>query len=55
VYALLGVIYLLLGVGLIALLAGWISPWWVGDDVAGLYQAATPESFFNHLTQEFGT
>ena len=55
VYALLRVIYLLVGIGSIALPAGWISPRWVGDDVAGLYAAATPESFFNHLTQEFGT
>ena len=55
VYALLGVGYLLVGVGSIALPAGWISPRWVGDDVAGLYAAATPESFLNHLTQEFGT
>ncbi len=55
VYALLGVGYLLVGVGSIALPAGWISPRWVGDDGARLYAAATPESFLNHLTQEFGT
>ena len=55
VYALLGVFYLLVGVGSIGLPAGWISPRWVGDDVAGLYAAATPDSFLNHLTQEFGT
>ena len=55
VYALLGVLYLLVGVGSIALPAGWISPRWLGDDVAALYLAATPESFLNHLTQEFGT
>ena len=55
VHALLGVLYLLVGVGSVALPAGWISPRWVGDDVAGLYAAATPESFLNHLTQEFGT
>ena len=55
VYTLLGVLYLLVGVGSIALPAGWISPAWVGDDVAGLYAAATPESFLNHLTQEVGT
>jgi len=55
VYALLGVLYLLVGVGSIALPAGWISPRWVGDDVAALYAAAPPESFLNHLTQEFGT
>jgi len=55
VYALLGMLYLLVGVGSIALPAGWISPRWVGDDVAGLYAAATRESFLNHLTQEFGT
>ena len=55
VYALLGVLYLLVGVGSIALPAGWISPRWVGDDLAGLYATATPDSFLNHLTQEFGT
>ena len=27
----------------------------MSDDVAQLYAAATPESFLNHLTQEFGT
>ena len=55
VYALLGLLYFLVGAGSIALPAGWISRRWVGDDVAGLYAAATPESFLNHLTQEFGT
>jgi hypothetical protein len=55
VYALLGVLYLLVGAGSIALPAGWISPRWMGDDVAGLYAAATRESYLNHLTQEFGT
>ena len=55
VSALLGVCYVLVGVGSIALPAGWISPRWAGDDVAALYAAATPESFLNHLTQEFGT
>jgi len=54
VYALLGVLYLVVGIGSIALPAGWISPQWVGDDLARLYAAATPESFLNHLTQEFG-
>ena len=55
VYALLGVLYVLVGVGSIALPAGWISPRWLGDDVAALYVVATPDSFLNHLTQEFGT
>jgi hypothetical protein len=55
VYALLGVLYLLVGVSSIALPAGWISPRWAGDDGAPLYAAAAPESFLNHLTQEFGT
>ena len=55
VYALLGVLYLATGIGAIVLPAGWISPRWMGDDVAALYLAATPESFLNHLTQEFGT
>ena len=55
VYALLGMLYFLVGVGSIALPAGWISPRWMGNEVAGLYAAATPESFLNHLTQELGT
>ena len=45
VYALLGMLYLLLGAGSIALPAGWISPRWVGGEAASLYAAATPESF----------
>ena len=55
VYALLGVLYLLVGVGSMALPAGWISHRWLGDDVGALYEAAPPESYLNHLTQEFGT
>ena len=55
VYGLLGVLYLLLGVGSIALPAGWISPGWLGDEAAELYAQAAPESYLNHLTQEFGT
>jgi hypothetical protein len=54
-YALLGGLYVVVGTGSIALPAGWISLQWVGDDVAPLYAAAPPESFLNHLTQEFGT
>ena len=54
VYALLGMLYVVVGVGSIALPAGWISPGWAGDE-ASLYAAAPPESFLNHLTQEFGT
>jgi hypothetical protein len=55
VYALLGMLYLVVGIGSIALPAAWISPSWLGDDVAALYSAAAPDSFLNHLTQEFGT
>jgi hypothetical protein len=55
VYALLGALYVLVGIGSIALPAGWIPLRWVGDDVAPLYSAAPPDSFLNHLTQEFGT
>lgn len=55
VYGLRGVLYLLVGVGSIALPAGWISSQWAGDDMAPLYTAAAPESYLNHLTQEFGT
>ena len=53
-YAVLGLLYVLVGVGSIMLPAGWISPRWAGD-AASLYAAAAPESFLNHLTQEFGT
>jgi hypothetical protein len=53
--ALLGVLYLLVGAGSIALPAGWISTGWLGEDVGALYRAAPPESYLNHLTQEFGT
>ena len=55
VYALLGALYILVGAGSIALPAGWISYQWLGDDVGALYRAAPPESYLNHLTQEFGT
>jgi hypothetical protein len=55
VHALLGALYILVGAGSIALPAGWISYHWLGDDVGALYRAAPPESYLNHLTQEFGT
>ena len=55
VYSLIGVFDVLVGVRSIALPAGWISPRWLGDDVAAVYLAATPDSYLNHLTQEFGT
>jgi len=54
VYLLLGVLYVLGGIGAILLPAGWISSQWAGE-AAGLYSASPPESFLNHLTQEFGT
>lgn len=54
VYVLLGVLYLLVGIGAMLLPAGWISSQWAGG-AAVLYNAAAPESFLNHLTQEFGT
>jgi hypothetical protein len=55
VYALLGMYYLFLGAGSIALPAGWMSTRWLGGEEGALYAAAAPESFLNHLTQEFGT
>ena len=56
VYSLLGGLWLLLGVGSIAMPAGWISPRWLDDDeVVALYVTAQPDSYVNHLTQEFGT
>ena len=54
IYVLLGILYVVVGIGAMLLPAGWISSRWVGD-AAFLYDAATPESFLNHLTQEFGT
>ena len=55
VYALLGVLYVLAGIGAMVLPLGWVSPSWAGDDAVPVYQAAAPESYVNHLTQEFGT
>jgi hypothetical protein len=55
VYLLLGIFYLVVGIGAIALPAGWIPPRWAGDEAVTLYAAAAPDSFLNHLTQEFGT
>ena len=52
--ALLGAVYVLVGAGAMVLPAGWIPPQWAGD-AAPLYAAAAPDSFLNHLTQEFGT
>ena len=54
VYLLLGVVYLLIGIGAMLMPAGWISSQWVGG-AATLYDAAAPDSYLNHLTQEFGT
>ena len=54
-YAVLGVLYVVVGAGAIALPAGWISLRWLGDDVRRLYESAAPESYLNHQTQEFGT
>ena len=54
VYVMLGVLYLLIGIGAMLLPAGWISSQWAGG-AAVLYDAAAPESFLNHLTQECGT
>jgi hypothetical protein len=54
-YALLGVLYVLVGAGAMVLPLGWVSPGWAGDDAVPVYAAAAPESYVNHLTQEFGT
>ena len=54
VYALFGVLYLLVGTGAMVLPLGWVSASWVGPD-AVQYETAAPESYLNHLTQEFGT
>jgi hypothetical protein len=54
-YALLGVLYVLAGIGAMVLPLGWVSPSWAGDEAVPIYQAAAPDSYVNHLTQEFGT
>ena len=54
VYALVGVLYLLVGAGSSAPPAGWSSLEWVGNEVGALYRAAPPAPYLNHLTQEFG-
>jgi len=55
VYALLGGLYVLVGAGAMVLPLGWVSPGWAGPDAVAPYAAAAPESYLNHLTQEFGT
>lgn len=55
VYALLGALYVLVGVGAMVLPLGWVSAEWLGPEVASIYAAAAPDSYLNHQTQEFGT
>ena len=55
IYALLGVLYVLAGAGAMVLPLGWVSAAWAGPDAVAPYAAAAPESYLNHLTQEFGT
>ena len=55
VYALLGVLYVLAGVGAMVLPLGWVSSSWAGPDAVLPYATAAPDSYLNHLTQEFGT
>ena len=55
VYAVLGVLYVLAGAGAMVLPLGWVSAAWAGPDAVAPYAAAAPESYLNHLTQEFGT
>jgi hypothetical protein len=55
VYSLLGMLYVLAGVGAMVLPLGWVSPSWAGPEAIAPYAAAAPESYLNHLTQEFGT
>jgi len=55
VYALLGALYVLAGAGGMVLPLGWVSPSWAGADAVPVYAAAAPDSYLNHLTQEFGT
>ena len=55
VYALFGVLYLLAGIGAMVLPLGWVSSSWAGPEAVEPYATAAPESYLNHLTQEFGT
>ena len=55
VYGLLGMLYVLAGAGAMVLPLGWVLPSWAGDDAVPVYAAASPDSYVNHLTQEFGT
>ena len=55
VYALLGVLYVLAGIGAMVLPLGWVSTSWAGPEAVAPYAAAAPDSYLNHLTQEFGT
>jgi hypothetical protein len=55
VFALLGALYVLAGAGAMVLPLGWVSPSWAGADAVPVYAAAAPDSYVNHLTQEFGT
>jgi len=55
VYALLGVLYVLVGAGAMVLPLGWVSPSWAGAEAVPVYAGAAPDSYVNHLTQEFGT
>ena len=55
VYAVLGALYVLAGVGAMVLPLGWVSPEWAGPEAVAPYAAVAPESYLNHLTQEFGT
>ena len=55
VYTLLGVLYVLAGIGAMVLPLGWVSTSWAGPDAVAPYATAAPESYINHLTQEFGT
>jgi hypothetical protein len=54
-YALLGVLYVLVGAGAMVLPLGWVSAEWLGPEVASICGAAAPDSYLNHQTQEFGT
>ena len=54
-YAGFGVIYVLAGAGAMVLPLGWVSPSWGGPEAVPVYAAAAPDSYINHLTQEFGT
>jgi hypothetical protein len=55
VYALLGILDLFIGFGAMLLPAKWLPSMGAVKNLTALYAAEAPDSYLNHLTQEFGT